>query len=266
MAQHVTLVLIHDILRNKRTIPGLALGVDVRMDDLHLQQKLADHQRSRDVQINPLVHLEVVQSDIGHHPDGDEVHREVNDQARRQGIHQRCIVAANGEGRVVHHVTVQVIQIVLIVRQQMEQTALIPGKDRHRDYGDNTLHLSSEQLLEEANRGDDDIQEDHAIKQIKLRHSGLVHLNEVFLDRGACHTLASYVRSLLIILPQGVNIVMLRITVSHEVHQARRIHVHGFPTLTKKVQTTHNKWVQDAVACQIRSLGSQMHFTQVLGR
>ena len=131
VAEHVTLVLVHDVLGHEGPVPGLALGVDVGVDDLHLQQQLGDHERSGDVEVDPLVELQVVEDDIGHHPDGHVVHDEVDDQSRGQGVHQCSIVTAHSEGRVMHHISVEVVQVVLVVGHDVEQTALVPGQDGH---------------------------------------------------------------------------------------------------------------------------------------
>ncbi len=178
VAQNVALVLIHDVFGHKRTVPGLVLGVDVRVDHLHLEEQLGDHAGSSEVQVDPLVQLHVVEDHVGHHPDGQVVHDEVDDQTRGKGVHQGGVVATHAERRVVHHVAVQVVEVVLVVGQQVEQAALVPGQDHHGENGHDTLHLAGKKLLHEAKKGDKNVQERQAVEDVELGDAGLVHLHE----------------------------------------------------------------------------------------
>mmetsp|Transcript_58145 Transcript_58145/g.102247 ORF Transcript_58145/g.102247 Transcript_58145/m.102247 type:complete len:312 (+) Transcript_58145:250-1185(+) len=218
VAQNVTLVLVHYVFGDERAVPGLVLGVDVRVDHLHLEEQFGDHAGSGKVQVDPLVQLHVVEDHIGHHPDGHVVHDEVDDQTRRQGVHQGGVVTTHAEGGVVHHVAVQVVQIILVVGQQVEQAALVPGQDHHGKNGHNTLHLAGEKLLHEAEKRDKNIQERQAVEDVELGDAGLVHLHEEIFNGHAGQLLACHVGTLLEILPQRVHVVVLRRTQSHEIH------------------------------------------------
>jgi hypothetical protein len=259
VAQHVALVLVHNVLGNEGAVPGLVLGVDVGVDDLHLQQQLAHHHRRREVQVDPLVQLEVVEHHVEHHPHGGEVHQEVDDQARGKGVHQGGVVTVHREGGVVHHVAVEVVQVVLVVGQQVEQAALVPRQHGHRNYRYEALHLASEQLPQEQVRGDSSVQENNPVKDVELRSARLVYVDKMILDRNTSQVLTGSVSALIKVLPQRMNIPVLGRAQSHEIHQTCGIHIEGLKALPQKIESTNNKRIKDAVRQQTRSGGSKVH-------